>query len=346
MLDCNLLQAYAFLGKRKEYEYQLDRIEKYSDASIDKEIRSVVILYVLGAKALIDMEKVPTDTYINDFCILMESGVFNNDITADYSEVMIPILRWIKGRMETRKLVQYATMMISKCETIADKLDMYCVLVDEFGLDRTEYRDFFDDYFKTLRLFADNSKEAHRHEVIGEMLSYEVERQYKKRALTDELTQLGNRHAYEGMVAEIVADAQGGKLPSNVTIIAMDLNGLKHVNDTFGHQAGDDYIKAAAECLRNTVGNFGDIFRTGGDEFMAIVRTNHVPVEKITKLIKENMDNCPSHYDTQLSMAIGYATSMEYPDKTIDEIIGIADENMYKDKSLYYTQTGKDRRQR
>ncbi|MBP5599518.1 MAG: GGDEF domain-containing protein [Lachnospiraceae bacterium] len=346
MLDCNLLQAYAFLGKRKEYEYQLDRIEKYSDASIDKEIRSVVILYVLGAKALIDMEKVPTDTYINDFCILMESGVFNNDITADYSEVMIPILRWIKGRMETRKLVQYATMMISKCETIADKLDMYCVLVDEFGLDRTEYRDFFDDYFKTLRLFADNSKEAHRHEVIGEMLSYEVERQYKKRALTDELTQLGNRHAYEGMVAEIVAGAQGGKLPSNVTIIAMDLNGLKHVNDTFGHQAGDDYIKAAAECLRNTVGNFGDIFRTGGDEFMAIVRTNHVPVEKITKLIKENMDNWPSHYDTQLSMAIGYATSMEYPDKTIDEIIGIADENMYKDKSLYYTQTGKDRRQR
>ena len=148
------------------------------------------------------------------------------------------------------------------------------------------------------------------------------------------------------MVAEIVASAQGGKLPSNVTIIAMDLNGLKHVNDTFGHQAGDDYIKAAAECLKNTVGNFGDIFRTGGDEFMAIVRTNHVPVERITELIKENMDNWPSHYDTQLSMAIGYATSMEYPDKTIDEIIGIADENMYKDKSLYYTQTGKDRRQR
>ncbi|MBR6003260.1 MAG: GGDEF domain-containing protein, partial [Lachnospiraceae bacterium] len=227
MLDCNLLQAYAFMGKRKEYEYQLSRIEKYSDVSIDKEVRSVVILYVLGAKALIDMEKPPTDEYINDFCVLMEGGVFNDVVTADYSEVMIPILRRLKGHLETRKLIQYATRMISRCDTIADKLDMYSVLVDEFALDRTEYRDFFDDYYKTLRLFFDNSKEAHRHEVIGEMLSYEVERQYRKRALTDELTQIGNRHAYEGMVAEIVASAQGGKLPSNVTIMAMDLNGLK-----------------------------------------------------------------------------------------------------------------------
>lgn len=52
------------------------------------------------------------------------------------------------------------------------------------------------------------------------------------------------------------------------------MNGLKTVNDTKGHAAGDELIKGAADCLALSVGNKGKVYRTGGDEFMAVVHSD------------------------------------------------------------------------
>ena len=72
-------------------------------------------------------------------------------------------------------------------------------------------------------------------------------------------------------------------------MFSVDVNGLKKVNDTKGHTAGDELIKGAANCLTLAVGNNGKVYRTGGDEFMAVLFTENP--EKIRDEIKNKADD-------------------------------------------------------
>ncbi len=86
---------------------------------------------------------------------------------------------------------------------------------------------------------------------------------------TDSLTKLGNHRAFHtDLSAAIERRAATG---AHFTLMAIDLDGLKRINDTKGHPAGDAHIKAVSRCLKALVANEGTIYRTGGDEFMVIV---------------------------------------------------------------------------
>lgn len=181
---------------------------------------------------------------------------------------------------------------------------------------------------------------------MGEMLSYEVEKQYRVRAMKDELTGIGNRHAYESEIAAIKGECENGRVPDDITVFSLDVNGLKHVNDTYGHQAGDEYIRGGASCLEKAVGTVGNIYRIGGDEFAAIVRIKQFPIERIVEVLRQNLSEWSDSYGNQLTMSVGYASSWENPGCGLEELMSFADEAMYKDKRLFYQQTGRDRRQR
>jgi diguanylate cyclase (GGDEF)-like protein len=85
---------------------------------------------------------------------------------------------------------------------------------------------------------------------------------------TDSLTGLHNHRAFhDDLMHEIQRRNTSG---STFSLLALDLDGLKRVNDLRGHQAGDEYIRRVANCLRTEVGQHGRVYRTGGDEFMAI----------------------------------------------------------------------------
>src|SRR5581483_1972852 len=88
-------------------------------------------------------------------------------------------------------------------------------------------------------------------------------------ARTDSLTQLGNHRAFhDDLSAAIAARSELGQ---PFTLMAIDLDGLKRINDTKGHPAGDAHIKTVAKCLRSVVDAEGTVYRTGGDEFMVIL---------------------------------------------------------------------------
>jgi diguanylate cyclase (GGDEF)-like protein len=88
-------------------------------------------------------------------------------------------------------------------------------------------------------------------------------------ALTDSLTGLGNHRAFQEDVANALRD-QVRSLGS-VTLIMLDLNGLKAVNDAHGHQAGDDRLRLLAEALAETFRDGDSTYRVGGDEFAVIL---------------------------------------------------------------------------
>lgn len=88
-------------------------------------------------------------------------------------------------------------------------------------------------------------------------------------ALTDSLTGLGNHRAFhENLERELQRRARSG---SSFSIVMLDVDGLKHVNDTLGHQAGDERIRAVAHCLRATMRTVDTGYRTGGDELMVLL---------------------------------------------------------------------------
>jgi diguanylate cyclase (GGDEF)-like protein len=91
----------------------------------------------------------------------------------------------------------------------------------------------------------------------------------REAALTDSLTGLGNHRSFhEDLRREIARRTRSG---SCFSLVMLDLNGLKQVNDRLGHQAGDDRIRAVGDCLRATMRATDAAYRTGGDEFMVLL---------------------------------------------------------------------------
>ncbi len=86
---------------------------------------------------------------------------------------------------------------------------------------------------------------------------------------TDSLTRLGNRRAFcDDLAAEIHNRSRTGAVFS---LMAIDLDGLKEINDTHGHQAGDAHLTSTARSVDTAVGAAGTVYRTGGDEFMVLL---------------------------------------------------------------------------
>ena len=155
----------------------------------------------------------------------------------------------------------------------------------------------------------------------------------------DQSTQLLNRRAFEEKKAELSMSMLG----EDFIYLTADLNGLKQVNDSQGHAAGDELIKAAAECLKKCFESYGDIYRIGGDEFAAMLRLSN---EQMTEALSALEKSC-AEWDGQqvhgFSISCGYAASREFPSENITELGRISDERMYEAKEAYYRKTGKRR---
>lgn len=124
---------------------------------------------------------------------------------------------------------------------------------------------------------------------------------------------------------------------SSIGIIMCDLNGLKLVNDTFGHQYGDIFLKNFADILKRSVREQDVVARIGGDEFSVILtETNKEQVEKIVKRIHANIEEFNNSLDNKmfkLSVAIGFSIS-DNKNKKIEEAIKEADDVMYRNKLM------------
>lgn len=162
----------------------------------------------------------------------------------------------------------------------------------------------------------------------------------KQESTTDELTGFLNRRGYE----EILEKNPEIPPQQNFVYVVMDVNGLKVTNDNLGHEAGDELICGAAECIRNCFGVYGSLFRTGGDEFAAILFLEDKELEKAKKNFEEITSKWTGKFVKELSVSCGYVQKSEYPDLSVSELAKISDQRMYKAKSEYYKSKGIDRR--
>lgn len=151
-----------------------------------------------------------------------------------------------------------------------------------------------------------------------------------ERTKFDPLTNLFNRAMFYSDMPKMKKDITG--------LIQIDMNGLKYINDNFGHLEGDNGLIAIADTLKRCATRKMYVYRLGGDEF-TILATNESE-EKIIETIKDIKNELAR---TKYSAAIGFAYRIR-KDDDLNTLIKLADNRMYEDKALYYKNTGYDRR--
>lgn len=154
---------------------------------------------------------------------------------------------------------------------------------------------------------------------------------------TDELTRCLNRHAYENDINKL-------KICDEWVYISIDLNGLKRVNDTYGHVAGDELIRAAADCMKNSFNEYGKVYRIGGDEFAVIITEDINEFENMIHRFKSNITNWHGEFVDSMTVSYGWVFSTEGNWGSIYEISKAADERMYESKERFYNESGVNRR--
>lgn len=170
-----------------------------------------------------------------------------------------------------------------------------------------------------------------------------AEEAYKRRyvaSIKDEMTGLYNRRGFE---ADCEAIAKENSL-SQYSIIMMDLNGLKSANDNLGHEAGDELIIGAAKCMNNAFSGLGDIYRVGGDEFVALLKGEKEDIYAAANAFDHLTANFKGELVSELSVSKGIVLCEEHPELAFSEAKALADKLMYEDKDEYYRRTGKNRR--
>ena len=230
------------------------------------------------------------------------------------------MVRMFFPNLTEEQLTDLASKMNSKSCTIVplhkEQENFGCVIVT------SEREGVTDTETNFLSLFANQIELA----ITVAGLFEEV----KKQAITDPLTGIYNRRYFED---NIVKEAERSlRLKQPFSLVSLDLDYLKKINDTYGHQFGDLAIRTIANVLKREARSIDIPARIGGEEFNLLLpgvdsRGASIAAERIRKSIENQI------LDTigGITASIGVATFLEHSDR-IDELIELADQAMYKAK--------------
>ena len=191
-------------------------------------------------------------------------------------------------------------------------------------LDRLGGRLFEEQDLEPVMLFANLAAIA-----IQNARTYE---EMERQAISDGLTGIHNyRHFHESLKAEV---RRAGRYGEHFCLLMMDLDHFKAVNDTIGHQKGDDVLRAVSGVLRICSRESDYLARYGGEEFaMILPRTSLEEAQTLAERIRASVSMLePGHPDLHVTMSIGVSS---YPEsaKDSDGVLGAADAALLRAKS-------------
>jgi two-component system cell cycle response regulator len=174
---------------------------------------------------------------------------------------------------------------------------------------------------------------------LSRALRYAVERnrmqaELRQLAIVDELTGLHNRRGFITLAEHQLKLA--GRRRAPVAVLYIDLDGMKAINDTHGHAAGDRALMDTADLLRRTLRASDVVARLGGDEFVALLADCEPPTaESVTERLQEAVrdHNGRSDRPYSLSLSVGTAELVPGNNVSVEALIEQADRAMYRHKA-------------
>ncbi len=175
---------------------------------------------------------------------------------------------------------------------------------------------------KTVEILNENIAERKR-----------MEEQLYNLSITDELTGLYNRRGFYTLAEHRLRLAKQQEI--GLLLLYADMDNLKEINDTLGHEEGDKLLKEAANILKSTYRDSDIVARIGGDEFVVFpVGTTEDHIGMLTSRLQKNIEiyNTQSNSGYKLSISIGVSAYDPESVNTIDGLLSEADKLMYKQK--------------
>jgi diguanylate cyclase (GGDEF)-like protein/PAS domain S-box-containing protein len=222
----------------------------------------------------------------------------------------------MKGNQKTEKRLLQSLNLKS---VVAVPIFIENQLFGFFGFDAVKTkREFSEEDLRLLKIFTD---------VITSAFSkYVNDNKILKLTYNDSLTGLYNRRFFEKELLRLDTQRQ---LP--ISIIIGDINGLKIINDSLGHEKGDELLIKSANILKNIIREEDVLARQGGDEFSILLpKTTKNAAENIINRIKQ-VSKVTKSDELTVSMALGVATKTKI-EENIYDILKQADNNMYQNK--------------
>ena len=138
----------------------------------------------------------------------------------------------------------------------------------------------------------------------------------------DALTGIGNRTSFYKIIDNLE------KINSGVTVLVCDIDGLKAINDQYGHFIGDKIIRQAANLLESCCPELAYLFRMGGDEFLILI-PEILTKDQCEQIVSKIHWECSKNYKLKLSLGIASSKDKQYE---LIDVIREADEKMYKSR--------------
>jgi len=169
----------------------------------------------------------------------------------------------------------------------------------------------------------------------------ERHQQLIEQAITDGLTGINNRKYFNDRLIEQIALCRRIKKP--LTLLLIDIDHFKKLNDTYGHQAGDYCLQEVAKHLEKCLGRRSDaVSRYGGEEFTVLLPATDLPGgKKVAEQLCDGIRKLPLEYNYQtlrVTISIGIACTKHIDDFNEDNLVSLADGALYKAK-----ESGRDR---
>lgn len=180
---------------------------------------------------------------------------------------------------------------------------------------------------------------AHRFSLHGEPIVLSVARDITERKAMEEKLRFITMHdSLTGLYNRAYFDEEMRRLDRSremrVAIIVCDVDGLKLINDSIGHQAGDVLLIAAANAISQSIREGDFVARIGGDEFAVILyNISRADIEKVCDRIRSNIAKQNTETpELPLSISLGYAIAAANTHKDINHVFKEADDHMYREK--------------
>ena len=163
--------------------------------------------------------------------------------------------------------------------------------------------------------------------IINNVTQEELLRQeLRRKSITDELTGLYNRNYFEE-----IAVSYKGNLSVPLTVIIADCDGLKRINDRYGHAAGDEYIRWAKDAMKAVLPAEAKLFRMGGDEFLAVLP--HTKRAKGQAYVNAIVEETKNYHNDQFALRLSAGSyTATNKGQSIEAAVSLADKAMYRMK--------------
>ncbi len=234
-------------------------------------------------------------------------------------------------------IIRRKDISISHSKAVLTVLIAVMFLYNLFNLmEWTGFGDIFDTYGDFIGILMPMAWAFFFYALMQELFMREIresETRFKNLSFYDTLTHIYNRNYFENEIHRISSDIERFK---PISVFSIDIDGLKLVNDTFGHKAGDDLLMEVARIISFPFRKIDVIARIGGDEFCIVLpRVNEATaLAKRTQIDRFVESYNAKHPAIPISLSIGTATSSQEKDGNIFSLTKKADNNMYEHKLL------------